>query len=328
MKRRALILSSGAYAALAVAGARAQTAAAPRRIAWLWMSAPENNKQNDEIFAARMRELGYVEGRDYMVERRYAEGKVERVGVLARELLALKPDLVVASTSPVAAAFKRETTAVPVVFVSVVDPDRQGFVASLAHPGGNMTGVGFPGLELQAKVLEMTRELLPAARRVTMLGIEGDTTLVRFRPETQRRFEAKGFALEFVAVSAAPQDLEAAIARVSSHKADVLYVPPHAFFVWQAGRLGELALRARLPMVGPRRAFAAAGGLFSYDNDNKQDFRRAASFVARIFKGTKPAELPVEYPDRFQLIVNLRTAKALGITIPQSVLLRADEVIE
>ena len=327
MRRRTLILYSWACAALAITGAHAQAPTAPRRLGWLAMSTPENSRLYEEVFTARMRELGFVEGRDYTVERRYAEGKLERVSVLARELLSLKPDLVVASTSPAAMAFKQETTTVPVVFVTVVNPENQGLVASLARPGGNMTGVGNRAAEMEAKLRELVRELVPGARRAAILVVGGDTTLAHFLSEIQQRFEAAGFAVDLVPVKDA-LDFEPAIARVASRKADVLYVPSYPFFVSQARRLGELALRARLPMVGPRRAFAAAGGLLSYDNDLKDDFRGAAAFVAKILRGAKPADLPVEHPDRFHLAINLRTAKALGIKIPQSVLLRADEVIE
>ena len=327
MKRRALILASGACAALAVSGARAQAPKPPRRIAWLGITNRENGQPYVDAFKTKFAELGFAEGRDYVIDMRYAEGSIDRLPALARELLALKPDLVIASTSPVAAVFKKETSTIPVVFVSIVDPEAQGFVASLARPGGNMTGVGFRGWAMEAKLRELVRETLPAARRFAVLTIEGDRVLDRFLPEIRARFEASGFEIDVTPVKDA-QDFERAFARLVARKSEVIYVPTAGFFVSQARRLGELALKARLPMVGPRRAFATAGGLFSYDNDLKDDFRGAAAFVAKILKGAKPADLPVEQPDRFHLAVNLRTAKALGIKIPQSILLRADEVIE
>ena len=322
MNRRRLILAAGAFAATPLLRAQA-----PRRIAWIGMSNRENGQPYVDAFTAKMAELGFAGGRDYTIEFRYAEGRVDRLPALVGELLALKPDLAIASTSPVAAAFKQQTSTVPVVFVTVVEPDVQGFVASLARPGGNMTGVAFRGEAMEAKLREMIRETLPAARRVAALTIEGDRALDRFLAGARARFKASGFEVEFFTVRDA-KDFDQAFAKLSARKTDVIYMPTAAFFVSQAPRLGELALRAKLPMVGSRRAFAAAGGLFSYDNDLKDDFRGAATFAARIFKGARPSDLPVEHPDRFHLAVNLRTAKALGIKIPQSVLLRADEVIE
>jgi len=327
MKRRTFILASGAWAALACTRVAAQSLQALRRIAFLLPSTREFSKPQLDAFTARLKELGYAEGRDIAIEKRWADGSIERLPALARELLALKPEVILAPTSAVAAAFKKETSTVPVVFIAVANPDGLGFVASLARPGGNMTGLAFRGQSMTAKLIEMVRETLPAARRIALLDIEGNPNADKFRSFYLEGFAALGFEVDFVAVKQA-EEFERAFARITTRKAEVLYVTPYPLFVSHARKLGELSMQARLPMVGPRRAFTDAGGLLSYDNDLKEDYRGAAVFVHKILNGARPADLPVEQPDRFHLAVNMRSAKALGIKIPQSVLLRADEVIE
>ncbi len=291
-------------------------------------STREFSKPQLEAFTARLAELGYVEGRDIVIEKRWADGSVDRLPALAHELLALKPQVVVAPSSPVAAAFKKATSTVPVIFAAVSGPDRQGFVASYARPGGNMTGVAFNSGALARKLAEMARETFPAARRIAVLDLDDASALGAMPRSTFLAYWADlGFTTEVLLVKEVA-DFAPAFDRIARWKAEIVYCGPPPLFVSYARELNELAAKARLPLIAPRRALTVAGGLFSYDNDLREDYRRAAGYVHRILKGAKPADLPVDQPERFHLVVNLRTAKALGIKIPQSVLLRADEVIE
>jgi ABC-type uncharacterized transport system substrate-binding protein len=323
MKRRQLLLASGACAALATTGAFAQSK--PPRVALLLLGTVEGNKPMLQAFTARLKELGYTEGRNVAIEARVSEGKLERLPALAREIVASKPAVIVAAATPSTAAMRDATRTIPVVFVTVTNPDTQGFVASLARPGGNMTGTSFRGEAMSNKVLEAVQATLPAARRVAILDPVGDTVVNR--PRSQKRFESLGFEAEFVPVKDA-DDLVRAIDEGARRKFDFLYAAPLVLLLANARRIAELALARRLVFVGPRRIYADAGALLSYDNDLKEEYRAAAGFVDRILKGAKPGELPVEQPDRFQLVLNLRTAKALGIKFPQSLLLQATEVIE
>ena len=326
MRRRDLVLASGALALLAAATAGAQ-APKPRRIAFLSPSTEKFGRPLIEAFLAKLKELGSIEGRDFVLDKRWAEGKFDRFAPLAGELFGLRPDVIVASTVPSATAFRMLTSTVPIVFISSIDPVKEGFVASLARPGRNMTGTTFRGPAMLDKALEMLRELLPAARRIAMFDQEDDPNLERGREFYRARFAANRLEVEFFPVRQ-PADMDAAFDRVVRSKPAAFSAAANPFFVSHARRMADLALKARLPLIGTRREFADSGGLMSYDNDLRDDYRRAAVFVDKIFKGAKPADLPVEQPDLFVLVVNLRTAKALGIKVPQSVLLRATEVIE
>ena len=326
MKRRAVLLASGAWAALACARAGAQAPRLPHRIAFLMPATRKFSKPQLDAFTMRLAELGYVEGRDVVIEKRWADGSVERLPALVHELLALKPEVVVAPSAPVAAAFKKATSTVPVVFTAVTGPDRQGFVTSYARPGGNMTGVAFESVAMATKLGEILREILPAARRIALVDLD-DPSMERSRPALLANFAALGFEVEAFLVRQ-PEEFASTFTRIARSRAEIVFVGAAPLFAGHAPVLNELAAKARLPLVGPRRAYAVAGGLLSHDNNLKEDYRRAADYVARILKGAKPGELPVEQPERFNLTVNLRTAKALGISVPRSVLLRATEVIE
>lgn len=324
MKRRALLLATGAWAALVTARAGAQSSNKRRLIGWLSAGAPDYILF--DFFRTRLKELGYVEGRDIAIEFRWAEGKSERLPALARELLALKPAVIVCATTPVAAALKKETSTTPVVFIAVGVPDEQGFVQTLARPGGNMTGLAFQ-VGVVAKVAQVIRETMPAARRIAMLWPDGDPALEKFRPVFLAQFVQAGFAVEIVQLKQ-PGDFARGFAEIARRKVDVVYAPPFSLFVTNSRPLVELAIWAKLPLIGPRRSFPEAGALLSYADDLKDQFRRAAVFVDKILKGANPADLPVEQPDRFELVINMRTAKALGIRIPRTVLLQATEVIQ
>lgn len=326
MKRRDIVLASGAFALLAAASTGAQ-APKPRRIAFLSPSTEKFGRPLIEAFLARLKELGYREGRDFVIDKRWAEGRFDQFAPYARELVRLGPAVIVASTAPSAAAFKQVTSALPIVFISSVDPVAEGFVESLARPGRNMTGTTYRGPAMLDKALEILRELLPAARRIAMFDQQDDPNLKKLREFYRTRFAGNGLEVEFFPVRR-PEDMDEAFSRIARSRPAAFYAAANPFFVSHARRMADLALKAGLPLIGTRRAFPDAGGLLSYDNDLKDDYRRAAVYVDKIFKGAKPADLPVEQPDIFVMVVNLRTAKALGINIPQSVLLRATEVIE
>ena len=327
MNRRDLLIVSGAAAIVAAANVRAQPAVQPRRIAFLSPSTEKFGRPLIDAFIARLRELGYAEGRDYVIDMRWAEGRFDRFAPLAGELLALRPAVILASTGPAASAFKKLTATLPIIFISSVDPIAEGLVDSLARPGRNMTGTTYRGFAMVDKTGEMIREILPGARRIAMLDQGDDPALQNARAFYRKSFSANGFEVEFFPVKL-PEEIDAAFARIVSAKPAAFFASARPFFVSQARRICDLALKARLPVVGARRAFADAGGLLSYDNDLRDDYRRAAVFVDKIFRGAKPADLPVEQPDVYEMVVNLRTAKALGLKIPQSVLVRATEVIE
>jgi putative ABC transport system substrate-binding protein len=325
MKRREVLLASCALV-LASTRARAQSGKPPRRIAILSPSTREFSRPLIEAFRAALKELGYVEGRDLVLEIRWSEGATERLPTLARELVALKPEVLVTATTAGVSAASKATSTVPVVFVVLGNPE--GFVKSLSHPGGNMTGTVFRGASFVEKLAELVRESLPRAKRIALLDDGNDPSIEKTREFITRTFTALGMELTaFVPVMRA-EDLAQAFAAIKKHNCEVVFAIPRGLLVSNARKLGELALQARLPLVGARRAFAEAGGLLSYDNDPREDYRRAAVFVDKILKGAKPGDLPAEQPDRFQLVVNLRTAKTLGIKIPQPVMLRATEVIE
>ena len=325
MKRRELVLASAAWAALAAAGAHAQSAKPPRRIAFLSPSTEKFGRPLIEVFLARLKELGYVEGRDFVIDMRWAEGRSDRFAPLARELVGLNPAVIFASTSPAAAAAKQAAGTLPIVFISVVDPVAAGFVDSFARPGRNMTGMTYRAWAMVDKSLEMLREILPSARRVAMpeQADISEVVLDLFR----KRFAAHGLEVEFFPVGQAAE-IEEVFTRIARSKPAAVYAGARPFFVSHARQIADLSLKARLPLIATRRPFVDAGGLLTYDNNLKDEYRRAAGYVDKILKGAKPADLPVEEPDLFEMVINLRTAKALGIKIPQSVLLRATEVIE
>jgi putative ABC transport system substrate-binding protein len=325
MNRREVVLASAAGAALVAARAVAQPVAP--RVALILLSNPATRIPLLDAFTGRLRELDDLEGRDYLLEKRFYDGKLDRLPGLAREVATMNPAVIVTVATPATMAVGKVTRTIPVVFVAVTNPDTQGFVASLAHPGGNMTGTSFRAEAMDTKLLEAVRATIPAVRGAAVLDPAGDPVMARLRPTARTRFEALRIASEFIPVKDA-DDLPRAIDEVVRRKFEVLYMYPLALLTLNARKIAELALARRLVVVGTRRLYAEAGALMSYDNDLTADFRAAAGFVHRILKGAKPGELPVEQPDRYQLVLNQRTANALGIKFPQAVLLQATEVIE
>jgi putative tryptophan/tyrosine transport system substrate-binding protein len=330
-RREFLTLLGGGAVAWPLA-ARAQHAERVRQIGLLYggSRADPQGQAGLAAFTKAMREMGWVPGSNVTIEQRFADGDADRARTLARELMGLRPDLVVGHTTPVVAALQQESRTIPIVFVVVSDPVGSGFVASLPQPGGNITG--FINLEgsLGGKWIELLKETVPHITRAAVI----------FNPDTApyweyylRPFEtaARSLAVEPAAIRvSSTTDIERAIASLAAVPDGGLVVMPDIFTATR-DRLNliiSLAAWHRLPTVYPYRYMAVGGGLISYGIDNTDLWRRTPIYVDRILKGSKPADLPVQQPTKFELAINLKTAKALGLTVPDSLLARADEVIE
>ncbi|HEV2054454.1 MAG TPA: ABC transporter substrate-binding protein [Methylomirabilota bacterium] len=308
--------------------AEAQQAGRVYRIGLLEYSAPDAARQAWWIvFRQRMRELGYVEGQNVTFEPRWAQDDNDRLSKLAAELVGLKVDLIVTAASPSALAAKRATATIPIVMATGADPVAVGLVASLRQPGGNVTGMTTINSELAAKRLELLRIVAPRAARIAILWEERNLNSRLAVDGTEAAAKTAGFTIHSVPVRS-PAEIEAAFATVVRGRAGALSIVPSPMLFSHRKRLAELAMKHRLPTIGGNREYAEAGGLVSYGADFRDMFRGAAVYVDKILKGAKPADLPVEQPTKFELVINLKTAKALGLTIPHSLLLRADEVIQ
>jgi putative tryptophan/tyrosine transport system substrate-binding protein len=281
-----------------------------------------------EAFRQGLRERGWVEGQNLVIEYRWAEGQVERFPSLAAELVRLKVDIIVAVSGPGARAAKEATGVIPTVMTYVLDPVGQGLVGSLARPGGNVTGLTFVvGPEIVGKCLELLKEAVPKVTHMALLlnPVSGATaTLLK---ETQAAAQALPVKLHVVEARS-PNELEGAFAAMTRDRTGALLVLPHPFTFAYARRIADLAAKSRLPAMYPFRESVEAGGLMAYAANTTEMFRRAAAYVDKILKGTKPADLPVEQPTKFEFVINLKTAKQIGLTIPPNVLARADRVIK
>ena len=322
MNRRDAVFSALALGATPF-GAWPQGPAGPRRIGWLSENTPKNSELPMSIVRAQLKELGQVEGRDFVIEGRWGDGKSERLAALARELIALKPAVIFALTGLAVENLKQATSVVPIVFGNIGEPVERGFVASLARPGGNITGTTFRH-EVFGKLVELVRDTLPAARRIAALEHETDPVAKRVTAHFAQAATTLGTPLSIV--RARLDDLERPFAELRDLNAQALLLPPQ--FSPQAKLVAELAIKARLPAFGTLGTFAEAGSLVCLFNNTALTYARAAVLIDKILKGAKPADLAVESPERFEMVVNLKTARSLGITIPQGVLLRADRVIE
>jgi putative ABC transport system substrate-binding protein len=310
--------------------AEAQQAAKIARIGLL-ANNPAASPHLTEAFLQGLRDLGYVEGRNVVIEYRNAEGKFERFPALAAELVALKVDVIVASGTPAALAAKQATRTLPIVFAAAGDPVTDGLVTSLARPGGNVTGLSMlitP--ELVGKRLEQLKQAVPGVTRVAVLWQPGafpERTETDILKGADVAAQALGVRLQFVEARGAA-DFDRAFSEMTRARAGALAVLPSAMLFTDRRRLVDLAAKNRLPAGYSSREFVDAGGLMSYGANLADVFRRAAVYVDKILKGAKPGDLPVEQPTKFELVINLKAAKALGLTIPQSVLGRADQVVE
>jgi putative ABC transport system substrate-binding protein len=309
--------------------AEAQQAAKSARIGYLSPDLAVNPHLH-EAFRQGLRDLGYVEGRNLVIEFRSAEGKFERLPALAAELVALKVDVIVVPSTAPALAAKQATRTLPIVFAAAADPITSGLVTSLARPGGNVTGSSFLAPELVGKSLELLKQAVPGVSRVAVLwhpGGQGERTEKDMLKGADVAGRALGVRLQFVEARG-PEDFDRAFSEVTRARAGALTALPSAMFVIERIRLVDLAVKNRLPAVYPLREFVDAGGLMAYGPDLAVMFRRAATYVDRILKGTKPGDLPVEQPTKFELVINLKAAKAVGLTIPQTLLQRADQIIQ
>jgi putative ABC transport system substrate-binding protein len=283
-----------------------------------------------EAFRQGLRDLGYVEGRTVVIENRDAEGKFERLPALAAELVALKVDVIVAADTPATVAAKKATQAVPIVFTAAGDPVGSGLVTSLARPGGNVTGVTNQALDLLGKRLELLTQAVSGVSRIAVLlhpeGLGGQTAR-----DMRKEVDAAGRTLKArlqVVEARGPDDLDRAFSKMTSERASALVVLPATIFLFERRRLADLAAKHRIPAMYSFRDFVEVGGLISYGPDVADLFRRAATHVDKILKGARPGGLPVEQPTKFEMAINLKTAKALDLTIPPSLLARADHVVE
>jgi ABC-type uncharacterized transport system substrate-binding protein len=272
-----------------------------------------------------LREEGYVPGQDVVIELRATDGSVDQLPRLAEELVHSRVDVVVASAAFAALAVKRTTVSVPVVFVGIVNPVEIGLVSSLARPGGNITGLGTNSADLAGKRLEMLRAIVPRLRRVAVLSHPANSTNPTQLKGAQDAARTLGVQLELVSIQG-PGDFDAPAKTVRG--ADGLLSLESPLFITYRARIAELAARSRLPAVFSQREYVEAGGLMSYGTDFRELYRRGGRYVGKILKGAKPADLPIEQASKFDLAINLKTAKALGLTIPPSLLQRADQVIE
>ena len=325
MDRRAFVVGTGALLAAPLA-AEGQQAAKIARIGYLALNLAASPHLH-EAFRQGLRDLGYVEGRNVAIEYRDADGKYDRLPALAAELVALKVDLMAGAYQATLAA-KNATKTIPIIMVAVADPVRIGLIASLVRPGGNITGLAlFAGTEIIGKHLELLKEAVPNLSRVAVLSNPANPMHVL----RLREVEAAGRSLRVqvqILKAQGPEEFDSAFAAMTRERAGALYVVGDPMFVSHRRRLPELAAKSRLPAVYELKDYVEAGGLMVYGPSTLDIYRRAATYVDKILKGAKPGDLPVEQPTKFELVINLKTAKALGLTIPPSLLQRADQVIE
>jgi len=323
---------AGLVLLLAIAAASppiyAQPAARIPKIAFLGAGTQVSIGHQLAAFRQRLRELGYIEGKTVLLDVRLGEGVAERLPQLARELVALKPDVIMATSDAAIAAVRRETHAIPIVMVVSSDPAGAGFVASLARPGGNVTGLSTLAPELGGKRLELLREVVPGISRVALLwNPDSRGNLLEYK-ETEAAARSLHVELQSVELSRV-EDLDRAFSEFTKGRAQALIVAGgNPVTVTRRAQVASFAQRSRLPSIYGSREYVDDGGLMSYGPSTADLYRRAATYVDKILKGAKPADLPVEQPTKFELVINLKTAKALGLTMPPSLLQRADHVIQ
>jgi putative tryptophan/tyrosine transport system substrate-binding protein len=328
MKRREFIVLANAAAAWPLA-ARAQRPDQMRRIGVLMNLAADDPQSQayNAAFLQGLQQFGWTVGRNILVESRYADGSAERIRKYAAELVALAPDVILTSTSFTMQALQQATRTIPIVFVQVVDPIGGGFAASLARPGGNATGFTVFEYGISAKWLELLKEIAPRITRVAVTRNPSSVAQVGILGAIQSAASSLGVELRPIEASDAAE-IERAITAFARSGSGGLIVPSGQLSFAHRELIITLAARERLPAVYRDRFFVTGGGLISYDPDRIEQYRRAAGYVDRVLKGEKPADLPVQAPTKYELVINLKTAKALGLTVPPSLLARADEVIE
>lgn len=326
MNRRAFILLLGGAAAWPAVAARAQQASTVSSIGFLVAGTRSSHSRWVTAFVERLRELGWIEGRTIAIEYRWAEGRSEGAAEAAAELVARKVDVIITSGTAIVAAVKQATSTIPIVFAAAGDPVGTGLVASLARPGGNVTGLSLQLTDLAAKRVELLREIVPGLARLAVLANVGGPAVLLDMHEVQAA--ARTFGLELIRLEVRRGEDIAPAFELLKGRAQALYVANDPLVDTLRSRISALALAGRLPTMYGSRGHVEAGGLMSYGTNFADMFRRAADLVDKILKGAKPADLPVEQPTKFELVINLKTAKALGLTVPSALLARADEVIE
>jgi putative tryptophan/tyrosine transport system substrate-binding protein len=330
MKRRELIALLGGAAASLPFAARAQQPGGIRKVGVL-LSGVESDPDSRARIAAFRKEfvaLGWKDGENVRIEYRWSAGKSELIQQYAAELVALAPDVILANSTPVIGALKTMTSSIPVVFALAIDPVGLGQVKSLSHPGGNFTGFAFINPELIGKWIGLLKEVVPNTNRAAALF---DPATTPFYSEWLREIEAsrQAGAVKLIAMPAATTgEMETAVKAFAEKPGGGLMIGPDPFNLVRLRQLAQLAAQIRLPAISVYRPFAVAGGLMAYGPDTAEIFRQSAGYVDRILKGANPADLPVQQPDKFEFTINLKAAKALGLTVPQTLLATADEVIE
>ena len=307
--------------------ADAQQPAKIPRIGYLAATSPSINPARDEAFRKGLLDLGYIEGKNIVIEWRFAEGKPDRLPTLAAELVRLKVNVIVSGGSTATRAAKDATSTIPIIMSQDNDPVVNGFVASLARPGGNITGLATLRSELSGKRLELLTEIVPKLSRVAVLGSSSNPGNGQSLKETELAAGAFGVKLQYLDVLG-PRDIESVFGAASNGRADAVLVLASPILNSRRTQVVELAVKRRFPAVYDRREFVEDGGLMSYGVSVVDLDRRVATYVDKILKGAKPADLPVEQPTKFEFVINLKTAKQIGLTIPPNVLVRADKVIK
>ena len=325
ISRRTFLAGTGSVLFAAPLAGEAQQPAKPPRIGYLGGGSSSGAQHLLEAFRQGLRELGYIEGQNLTIDYRWAEGRSEQLPGLAEELVRLRVEVIVTHGAVATRAARRATAAIPIVFAS--SGDATGLVASLARPSGNVTGLTIIAPELAGKRLELLREAIPRFTRLAVLWNSANPVVVPEFKETEVAARTLGVQIQSMGVTD-PGGLAGAFSAITRERPDALIVLSDAMFLSQNGQIVGLAAKSRLPAMYAESEFVVAGGFMSYGSNLVVQYRRAATYVDKILRGAKPADLPVEQPTKFDLIINLKTARALGLTIPASLLARADEVIQ
>ena len=324
-RRSATVLLLIGFILVSIHFAEAQQAPKIPRIAYLQAPPAAVVSARTDAFRQGLRDLGYIEGKNILIEWRYADGKIDRVPTLVTELVNLNVDVIVSGGSTVTRSAKEATKTIPIIMAQETDPVGSGFVASLARPGGNVTGLATLAPELSGKQLELLKEILPALLRVAVLGSSSTSANSKLLEETERAGRALGVKIQHIDIS--HNGIESAFQTAIKARADGVLILTSPFGTSERKRIEALAVKNRLPAVYDRAEFVEDGGLMTYSVSSTDLFRRAAVYVDKILKGSMAAELPIEQPQKFELVINLKTAKQIGLTIPPNVLARADKVI-
>ena len=327
MRRRDLIAALGSAAATWPFAARAQQPAKLPSIGFMGQTTRSVAGEWTAAFVQRLRELGWIDGHNVAIEYRWGEGRNERFAEIAAEFVRLKVDVIVTSGTSQVLAAKQATSVIPIVFATAGDPVGTGLVTSLARPGGNVTGLSNQMLDLAGKQLELLREVVPNLRRLAIIGNIDNPIIVIEIGDVQAAARMLGLEVVTLEIRRA-EDIALAFEALVERRAQALYVSPDALVITNRARIHTLALGVRLPTMYASRDYVEAGGLMSYGPNYPNLFRRAAEYVDKILRGAKPGDIPVEQPTKFELVINLTAAKALGLTVPDKLLGIADEVIE